>query len=94
MPRTKKETAAAEIMVEDLAEKKPARKTAAKAVEQVFVQFGGNEAEVSALVAAAKEAFKAEKPRTAVKELKLYVKPEEAAAYYVINGTFDGKVSF
>ena len=27
-------------------------------------------------------------------DMKLYVKPEEQAAYYVINGDFTGKVSF
>ena len=44
------------------------------------------------LAEAAKAAFRAEKKRTLVTDLKLYIKPEEHAAYYVVNGTFSGKL--
>lgn len=77
------------------AAKKVEKKVAAKAAEPVvLVQFGGAEKDVAELVEAAKAAFKAEKARTAINDLKLYVKPEEQAAYYVVNGEFTGKVSF
>ena len=46
------------------------------------------------LAEAAKADFRSIKKRTLVTSLKLYVKPEEQAAYYVINGDFTGKVSF
>ena len=36
----------------------------------------------------------AEKKRTPITDLKLYVKPEERVAYYVVNEKFNGSVSF
>lgn len=101
----KAEEKAAEVKAEvkaPKAEKKPAAKRAPRkaaapkkvAEPVVYVQFAGAEVDVANLAEAAKAAFKAEKPRTAVSDLKLYVKPEEAAAYYVVNGEFKGKVSF
>ena len=60
----------------------------------VYVQYQGAEEKVEDLVAAAKAAFAAEHPRTKVSDLKLYVKPEERAAYYVVNEKFAGRVDF
>ena len=60
----------------------------------IYVQYQESEAEIDALVEAAKAAFHQEKPRTKITDLKLYIKPEERAAYYVINGDITGKVSF
>lgn len=60
----------------------------------VYVQYQGVEEKVEDLVAAAKAAFAAEHPRTRVADLKLYVKPEERAAYYVINEKFAGRIDF
>lgn len=61
---------------------------------EYFVQFQGNQIDMNALADAAKAAFHTEKKRTLVTDLKLYVKPEEHTAYYVVNGKFEGKVSF
>lgn len=44
--------------------------------------------------AAAKADFHKEKKRTRVTALKLYVKPEEHLAYYVINRNCEGKISY
>ena len=90
--------------------KKTAAKTAAKAKTEVkraadkavkgesapvvYVQYQGAEEKVEDLVAAAKAAFSAEHARTKVTDLKLYIKPEERAAYYVINEKFAGRVDF
>lgn len=46
------------------------------------------------LVEAAKADFHAERKRTRITDLKLYVKPEEHIAYYVVNEKFNGKISF
>ena len=75
------------------------RKTAAKAVGAevspvVYVQYQGEEEKIEDLVAAAKAAFAAEHARTKVTDLKLYIKPEERAAYYVVNEKFAGRVDF
>ena len=75
------------------------KKTAAKAVGAevspvVYVQYQGEEEKIEDLVAAAKAAFAAEHARTKVTDLKLYIKPEERAAYYVVNEKFAGRVDF
>ena len=95
------------VAVEAVAEKKrPGRKKAegeaaaaktrapraAKAVApEVFVQFGESETNVSAVVEAAKADFSMNNSG-AVTDLKLYIKPEDGMAYYVINGV-EGKVA-
>ena len=63
-------------------------------VPSVVVQFSGKEVDTAALTDAAVSQFKSVKKRAGIKEIKLYVKPEENAAYYVINGDFSGKINF
>ena len=60
----------------------------------VYVQYQGDEEKVEDLVAAATAAFRAEHSHTKVTGLKLYIKPEERAAYYVVNDKFAGRVDF
>lgn len=38
--------------------------------------------------------FRKAKKRTLVTDMKLYVKPEEHMAYYVINGDYTGSISY
>ena len=61
---------------------------------EIVVQYQGGEVEMEALVEAAKADFHKEKKRTRVTALKLYVKPEEHMAYYVINGNCEGKIPY
>ncbi len=80
--------------------KKAVRSTAKKAadkkaelVPEVYVQFGGNEAKVEGIIAKAKESYVADGHRvSSIKTLQVYLKPEESAAYYVINSKYAGKV--
>lgn len=70
-------------------------KTVAKAAPmkpELYVQYDFNQIDISGVVDAAKAAFKAEHSRVAVKSCKIYVKPQERAAYYVINDDFTGKL--
>ena len=60
---------------------------------EVYVQYQDSEAEMFALIDAIKDAFRQQKKSTLITELKIYVKPEEHTAYYVINGSFTGSVS-
>ncbi len=60
----------------------------------VIVQFQGAEVDVDALVDAAKADFRQVKKRTPITGLKLYVKPEEQMAYYVINEQNNGSVPY
>lgn len=63
-----------------------------KIAQTTYVQFFGNEYSAEEISEKAKEAFKAEHKRTPIQELKLYIKPEENAAYFVVNDKFAGKV--
>ena len=71
-------------------------KAAAKAVEvntQVFVQYQNNEADVAKIEEKIKAQFAADGHRVGnIKKLSIYMKPEEYAAYYVINEKFFGRV--
>ena len=60
----------------------------------VIVQFQGSEVELDTLVEAAKADFRQTKKRLPITDLKLYVKPEERTAYYVVNEKFNGSVSY
>lgn len=60
----------------------------------VIVQFQGAEVDLDTLVEAAKADFRQEKKRTPITDLKLYVKPEERTAYYVVNGKFNRSVAY
>jgi len=61
---------------------------------ELFLQYQDGETDMNALVEAAKADFHKGKKRTLVTALKLYVKPEEHTAYYVVNGSYTGKISF
>ena len=89
-PMTEKEKAAAE-------KKRAEAKAKALAMKPVvYVQYQESEAEIDALLEAAKADFKAKKKRTPITDLKLYVKPEERAAYYVVNGdeNLTGRIAY
>lgn len=63
-------------------------------VPELFIQYQGEQTGINELVEAVKADFHAAKKRTLVTGLKLYVKPEEHAAYYVVNEKFEGKITF
>lgn len=64
-----------------------------EAVQNVYVQFAGKEILTADLVAQVTEKWVALGHRaSSIKELNLYVKPEDNAAYYVINGKESGKI--
>ena len=73
------------------ADKKAEVKKAVAAKNVVQLQFAGKDIAVDAIVEAAKADFKANN-KGAVKTVEVYLKPEENAAYYVINGVA-GKVA-
>lgn len=71
-------------------EVKSAAKKAVKAKNEVYFEFGGlqfNAADVEKKVRAA-----CGKKASEIKSLKIYVKAEDYAAYYVVNGTESGKI--
>ena len=90
--------------VKEAAEKtvKTAKKTAAKKTTKkeikvrTFVQYFGKEVEEKDMIAAVKKDWTKVNGKKVgdIKDITLYVKPEEAAVYYVVNGTDSGKVAF
>lgn len=77
-------------------EKAAAKKAAPKKEElkpEVFIQFQGQEAVVADVIEKAKKQFEAEGHRaSSIKSIQVYLKPEEYAAYYVINQKHAGRV--
>ena len=76
---------------------KTATKTAAKTtratapVETVKIQFGGDEFDFAEIKKAVEADYKS-KFKGKVKNIEYYIKPEDKAVYYVINGDFSDKI--
>lgn len=72
----------------ETAKKAPAKRTAAKDIKtSVVVQFAGKEVTEKDLIAAVKKAYTKKGNKVGdIKTIEIYVKPEESAAYYVVNG--------
>ena len=87
------EVKAAEVKAETKTEapkaEEPKKETAAaKAIKtSVVVQFAGKEVTEKELIAAVKKAYTKKGNKVGdIKTIEIYVKPEENAAYYVVNG--------
>ncbi len=94
-PKAKAEKA--EKVEKAVAEKKPAAKrTTKKAVKTTFVvQAAGKEVTMEDAIDRVKAAWEATGNKAAdMKEMAVYVKPEEKAIYYVINGDVTGRVDY
>lgn len=63
----------------------------AKTNVSFVIQFAGKEVNTQDVLSKAMTQFAAEN-KAEVKDVTLYVKPEDNAAYYVVNGEFTGKV--
>lgn len=82
-------------------ETKTAAKTAKKAADKalinatvkgLFFEYCDKQIDASALAELAKNDYKANGGKTAVRSLQLYVKAEDNVLYYVVNGKENGKV--
>ena len=63
------------------------------ASQNVYIQFAGKEFRLEDIAEQAKNAWVAEGHRaSSLKSLDVYVKPEDSAAYYVVNGKAAGKI--
>ncbi len=94
---TKKETVKKETAAKKTTKKAPAKKTDAKKtekVEEIYLQFHGQEIVTKDVMERAKQAYVAEGHReSSIKSIRLYIKPEENMAYYVINEKIAGGVA-
>ena len=92
---TAKKAAAKTTAAKKTTTKTAAAKTTKKAAavkENISIQFAGKDYTTEQLVKIAKDVweFDLKKDPADFKEVQLYVKPEEAKVYYVINGTETG----
>ncbi len=76
--------------VDPAAKKAPAEKKApAKKVEPkvgITIEFAGKQVATKDILAAVQKAYKKANRGAVIKKIDIYVKPEENAAYYVVNG--------
>lgn len=93
----KKETVKKETTAKKTVKKSPAKKTETKKaekVEEIYLQFHGQEIFTKEIMEKAKKAYVAEGHReSSIKSIRLYIKPEENMAYYVINEKIAGGVA-
>ena len=70
---------------------KPAKKE--EAVTEIYVQYGPGESSVATVVEKIKAEYVEQGHRaSSIKSLKVYLKPEDRSAYYVINDKVAGRV--
>lgn len=60
--------------------------------ECMVLQFGEHEVSMAAISEKVKQSYKNSGNEAEIKDIKIYVKPEDQKAYYVINGEFEGNV--
>lgn len=60
--------------------------------EEMILQFGDNEISVTAISEKVKQSYKESGCKEELKEIRIYVKPEDNRAYYVANGEIQGSV--
>lgn len=94
MPEKKKAAAAVETPAAEAAEAKetktrkaakaPARRGRPPLAPELYVEFGGKQYNVTDVIERAKADYRTTH-KVGVQSCKVYVKPEEGAAYYVIN---------
>ena len=80
--------------------KKAAKKTAAKTTKKAdlktefFLQFSGKEYTEKEILKKVKDVWTKDLKNKVgdMKDVKIYLKPEESAAYYVVNGDTTGKI--
>jgi len=73
--------------------KKVAKEEKKGAVEEIYLQYAGQEVLLEAVLERAKAAHVEEGHRASgIKTIQIYIKPEENAAYYVINRKPEGKM--
>lgn len=93
----KKTTAKKTTAAKTTAAKTTAKKTAAKKAEiktEIFLQFFGKEYTQDEILQKVKDVWTYDLGNNVddIKDVQLYLKPEESAAYYVVNGNTTGKV--
>ena len=94
-PAARKTGAAKKPSTKAKATAKPAAKTAKAATapkETVKIQFGADEFDFAEIRKAVEADYKS-KVKGRIKSVEIYIKPEDKAVYYVVNGDFSDKIA-
>ena len=94
-PAARKTAAAKKPSTKAKATAKPAAKTAKAATapkETVKIQFGADEFDFAEIRKAVEADYKS-KVKGRIKSIEIYIKPEDKAVYYVVNGDFSDKIA-
>jgi len=81
--------------VEDIVVENPVKKASVKKTQELYIQYAGKEVTEKEIMDRVKEIWTKELGNK-VKDMitvKVYVKPEDSAAYYVINGEVAGSIA-
>ena len=92
--KAKKTAASKKPATKAKADAKPAAKTAKAATapkETVKIQFGADEYDFAEIKKAVEADYKS-KVKGRIKTVEIYIKPEDKAVYYVVNGDFSDKI--
>lgn len=93
MPRTKKSEAVDVKPGEAAAPQTKTKKAAAKKVEELYLQAGGQEWNITDCKERAAADYTAQgHTEASIKKLAVYLKPDEGKAYYVVNDTENGSI--
>ena len=93
-PAARKTAAAKKPTTKAKADAKPAAKTAKAATapkETIKIQFGADEYDFAEIKKAVEADYKS-KVKGRIKTVEIYIKPEDKAVYYVVNGDFSDKI--
>lgn len=96
-PAKKKDTTKKETVKKEAAPKETTKKTTASKIKvSTYIQYLGREIVEADIIEKVKENWIEQgNDAKSIKNLELYVKPEEGAVYYVVNGIPDsGKIDF
>ena len=92
MPRTKK-SASSYVKPSETAAAQTKAKAADKRVEEMYLQAGGQEWNITDCRERAAAAYTAQGHTDAsIKKLTVYLKPDEGKAYYVVNDAENGSI--
>lgn len=61
---------------------------------EVYIEYAGNQLNQEKIVELIKKDWEASETKALINQLEVYIKVEEATAYYVINGTEKGSVQY
>lgn len=70
----------------------PIPEAKAETTEQMVLQFGENEVSLSSISDKVKQNYKESGNEAELRDVKIYIKPEDNKAYYVANGDTEGSV--